>query len=137
MNQAFSDITYEHVSDNVHVFRTVRASRKAVDEYLGKLEELMQNHPPDEPFCFIVDLRATGLPSLAYTMRESRALLRRVTLPEDIRVVYLHNNDMMLHTMNVFLTTMRIKSERLILNGVRYDEALRWLCTEERAAAAR
>ncbi|MEL6150813.1 MAG: hypothetical protein AAFV33_09640 [Chloroflexota bacterium] len=124
--------TYDTVQDCVHVFRVRKPTRQAVDEYLTKLAALFEAHPDDEPFLFIVDVRK-GMPSFAYTMQRSRQFIRTIEMPSNIRVVYLHHNNPILHTMGVFLSTQRLRSERLILNGDREDDALVWLFSEARA----
>ncbi len=119
---------YALLPDGIHCFRVHRATRRCVDEYLARLGTLFAAHPKDEtPFCFLVDLRPAGMPPFAYTMQQSRVFIRSKPLPQRIRVVYLHHNDPILHTMAIFLRAMRLFSERLILNGGTEAEAIEWL----------
>ncbi len=131
--------TFEKLDSGVYYFFCRKATRRAVDEYFTTLESLFSEHPPHEPFRFIVDLRMEGMPPFAYTMQRSREMLDRLRytagtgLPQQIRVVYLHDNNPIMHTLSVFLSAMRIGSERLILNGATPEDATAWLLSDARA----
>lgn len=63
-------------------------------------------------------------------MSQTHGLLGRVEFPSDVRVVYLHHNDPIMHAMQVFLASMRIPSSRLILSGDKEQEAIDWLLSD-------
>lgn len=129
--------TYQQLENGIHIFRVLKSTRRAVDEYLAKLDELFEAHDKTQPFRFFVDIRPDGMPSFAYTMQQSRQFLQRVhledKLPPEIRVVYLHDNSPIMNTMDIFLAAMRIRSSRLILNGDQETLAIDWLLSDRSA----
>lgn len=126
--------SYVLLPNQVHCIVLHESSRRAVDQWLGLMTDLMYmlyTHSDNAYAAVLIDLREPGMIPVAYATHAVRLWTQEYTRPPyiDVALVYRYG---LLASLAVSLANLsRIPDGVRLFHNGRYDDALQWL--EQRA----
>lgn len=128
-----ADVEYTQIDGGIHKFVFSASSRQAVDDFVVKMDELLQTASTDDCMAFIIDLRPDGLPPITYTLGRFRVLFAKHPVQPQMFGAYLYQDNMLITLLSTFMDSLRLRSKRKLFNGDAEEEATQWLIDQIRA----
>jgi len=127
--------TYELTHNTIHRFTLVHADQQAMDEFVLKMAQIIDDTPEHEQLNLLIDFRPDGIPPLRYAVTTVRDMLKERKAVQ-IRVAYLHEPNPVMSLVTTFLDRLRIQTRiqtqrRLFSGGDAEAEALEWIQSDE------
>lgn len=125
--QIGTDCIWETLPNGIHVFRFVKPSRRAVDEWLEHLDAMFAALTEPE-VCYVMDYSIKGLVPIAYGAQRSREWLAANPNHAPAYVTFIHNNTMMV---SMFDSIVRLLPAHHVttrfFKADDYEKAIDWL----------
>lgn len=109
--------------------RFLESSRRAVDQLIEHLKQIVAASAPDKPLLIFVNANYSKTPQpIAYLMGQLRAEKTRLTPHEVARIAVTFNLIPLARMVDLFVRSMRTKNVQFRAYGVREEaQALAWL----------
>lgn len=116
---------------NIQHYRFTEPSRRAIDEFIAHLERVIPTLPLDQPHLALIDIRESGMPSLAYLSTQMRKYVNQLEYRLKSRVVIVYGSGTVYTMVNtaIQMFTRRDYDEIRFVQGD-LDEAIAWFTVE-------
>jgi hypothetical protein len=136
-NQTKQDETvvhYEQLENGVHYFRFTESSRRAIDQWIVKTEEITRDTPQDQIIHYFYDQVESGMQPASYAFRKSQAAMAPYPNRAKSRTVFLVNKGFFVALMETFINLMRSGDTDTVrfFDSEDREKAMEWLLSDER-----
>ena len=121
-------VTYSKLENGIHEFVFHESSRRALDQWIAKLEEVYRATPEEETIRAIYDQVESGMQPAAYSFRISNNMIKNLPHRNASRTVFLVNKGFFVSIMESFVRLIeRGEDKTRFIDGDLRDEAINWL----------
>jgi len=125
-------VTYTKLENGIHEFVFHESSRRALDQWVEKLEEIYHETPEEETIRAIYDQVISGMQPAAYSFRISTNMLKRLSHRNPARTVFLVNKGFFVSIMESFVRLIERNVDKTrFIDGDKRDEAIEWLLADD------
>jgi hypothetical protein len=125
-------VTYSKLQNGIHEFVFHESSRRALDQWIAKLEEIYRATPEGEIIRSIYDQVESGMQPAAYASRISNDMLKRLPHRNATRTVFLVNKSFFISIMESFVRLIERNTDKTrFIDGEKRDEAIAWLLADD------
>jgi hypothetical protein len=118
------------LKNGIHQFAFAEATRKAWEEFLAQITEIIETRENDDTLRILMDLTVGTLP-LSHVSRTGMAWDRQNKDRPATRAVILHGDNLLLALVDATIKMMRIKNSAMRLMHVKKrDDAIVWLLAD-------
>jgi hypothetical protein len=121
---------HQLLKNGIHQFAFAEATRKAWEEFLAQITEIIETRENDDTLRILMDLTVGTLP-LSHVSRTGMAWDRQNKDRPATRAVILHGDNLLLALVDATIKMMRIKNSAMRLMHVKKrDDAIVWLLAD-------
>lgn len=128
-------IDYKLLENGIHLFKFTESSRRAVDAWIIKTEELTaaSQAQPDKPVRYLYDQVESGMQPAYYAFQRSQAMLKNYPGRARSRAVFLINPGFFVSIMDTFIKLLRSEDKDKVqfFPAEQYDQAIAWLLRDD------
>lgn len=116
-------------SPRIHIMSLKVASRAAVDEYLGMMNEIYRDVTEHDEMRFLIDYRKSGMPSVPYVFRKGASWANSLQVHPPAWMAIVHQDEYIVGMMSTLIQTLRFGHLRMrfFKGDAGYDQAMAWL----------
>lgn len=120
--------------NGIHEFIFYESSRKAVDAWITKTEEITaaSEATPDQTVRYLYNQVTSGMQPANYAFRRSQDMIKKYPKRARSRTVFLTNPGFFVSLMDAFVKLLRTEDKDRVqfINGDKRDEAIAWLLSD-------